>query len=73
MLEVATEPLADNNNHTVLPGQKYISCQYYQKKSFKLGSRIVKYKLLPRLVYVDPAMVLAPLVNINDNHKLSIE
>ena len=70
---IATEPLVDKNNHTVLPGQKYLSCQYYQKLPFKFGSRIVKYKLLPGLVYVDPAMVLAPLVNISDSNTLSID
>ena len=68
----ATGPLGDNN-HFVSAGEKYIECQYLDKEPKKKTTGMVHYKLLPEIVYVNPALVFAPCVNMNSDLSMSIE
>ena len=68
---IADENLVDEYNHIVPQGSRYIECQYYQKE--KETKSEIRYKLLPKRVYVFPTQVLSPLVNLSENHILKME
>ena len=68
---IADENLVDEYNHVVPKESQYIECQYYQKE--KETKSEIRYKLLPKRVYVFPTQVLSPLVNLSENHILKME
>ena len=61
----ATEELKDENNHRIGKDNSYIEVNYFEKKpnsEFTKGSII--YKSLPTTMYVHPAQVMSPKVNV---------
>ena len=68
---IATQNLVDKNNHVILSGEQFIECQYLDKRS--QGKSRVKYTLLPDIIYVNPAMVASPVVNMMSDMSMSID
>ena len=61
----ATEDLNDENNHCIGKDDPYIEVRYFEKKpnsEFKKGN--IVYKCLPKPVYVHPAQVMSPKINV---------
>ena len=67
------EKALDDENHFIFPGEKYIECQYLDRDRKKKTRGKVHYKLLPDTVYVNPASVFAPCVNMDPDLSMSIE
>ena len=62
---VATEDLCDENNHRIGEGNAFVLVHYFEKRAnseFRKGNII--YKLVPETVYVHPAQVMSPNVNV---------
>ena len=67
---IATKRLEDVNNHVIEIGHRYIECQYLEKLFEQ--KKYVTFKLLSSIVYVLPAQVMCPLVNLGPELRLSI-
>ena len=69
---VAKTPLGTGINF-VAPGEKFIQCQYLDKNNKKKTAGKVHYKLLEGTVYVNPASVFIPCVNIDSEYTMTID
>lgn len=67
---IASEMLHDEYNHIIDIGTKYIKCQYLEK--CREQKNYITFKLLSSIVYVLPAQVMCPLVNLGQDLRLTI-
>ena len=65
----AAEDMVGAYNHHISMGNKYILCNYLEKKSEK-KSKII-YKILPKIVFVLLAQFVTPMVELNYQLSLS--
>ena len=61
---VAEKDLKDENNHCIEKGAPYVEVKYFEVKSNNVKKPFIVYKYLPKPVYVHPAQVISPKVNV---------
>ena len=70
-IEISQKRITDDYNHTIPEGLTYLLCNYLEKVSERRA--YIKYKLLPKVVFVLPSQVMNPIVEMNANLQISIE
>ena len=62
---VAKTNLIDKFDHKIPKGDKYITCNYFEKCQEQKGH--IKYKLMSDEVYIPPYQVAVPFVSMENN------
>ena len=61
---IAEQDLKDENNHWIEKGSPYIEVKYFEVKSNNFKRPTIVYTCLQKPVFVHPAQVISPKVNV---------